>query len=47
MKLSREIVSLKVTSMPNFILPYLQPQQNGGRFNVEVDAKLAPVNVGT
>jgi hypothetical protein len=47
MKLSREAMSLKVTSIPNFIIPYLKPRQNGGRSTFDVDAKLAPVNVGS
>jgi hypothetical protein len=46
MKYSREVMPLKVTPMPYFLIPYLQPFQNGRRQTSEVDAKLAPVNVG-
>jgi hypothetical protein len=46
MKFSREVMPLKVTSKPYFSIPYLQPFQNGGVQISEVDAKLAPVNVG-
>jgi hypothetical protein len=47
MKFSREVMPLKITSKPYFLIPYLQPFQNGGFSNFlgEVDAKLAPVNV--
>jgi hypothetical protein len=47
MKFSRKVMPLKVTSMPYFLIPYLQPFQNGGVQTSEMDAKLAPVNVGT
>jgi hypothetical protein len=30
-KFSREVMPLKVTSTPYFLIPYLQPLQNGGR----------------
>jgi hypothetical protein len=33
MKFSRKIKPLKVTSTPYFLIPYLQPFQNGGRSN--------------
>jgi hypothetical protein len=46
MKFSREVMPLKVTSTPYFLIPYLQPFQNGGLQTSEVDAKLAPVNMG-
>jgi hypothetical protein len=45
MKFGREVMPLKVTSTPYFLIPYLQPLQNGGRLTSEMDAKLAPVNV--
>jgi hypothetical protein len=32
-KFSRKVMSLKVTSKPYFLIPYLQPLQNGGRSN--------------
>jgi hypothetical protein len=38
MKFRREVMPLKVTSTPYFLIPYLQTS--------EVDAKLAPVSVG-
>jgi hypothetical protein len=46
MKFSREVMALKVTSTSYFLIPYLQLFQNGGLQTSEVDAKLAPVNVG-
>jgi hypothetical protein len=33
MKFSREVMPLKVTSTPYFLIPYLQPFQNGARSN--------------
>jgi hypothetical protein len=45
MKFSREVMPLKVTSTPYFLIPYLQPFQNGGETS-EVGAKLASVKVG-
>jgi hypothetical protein len=46
MKFSREVMPLKMTSTPYFLIPYLQPLQNGGLSKSEEDAKLAPVKVG-
>jgi hypothetical protein len=46
MKFGREVMTLKVTSTPYFLIPCLQPFKNGGRSKSEVDAKLAPVNEG-
>jgi hypothetical protein len=46
MKFSREVMPLKVTSTPYFLIPYLQLFKNDGVQTPEVDAKLAPVNVG-
>jgi hypothetical protein len=37
---------LKVTSMPYFLIPYLQPFQMADVQTSEVDAKLVPFNVG-
>jgi hypothetical protein len=46
MKFSTEVMPLKMTSTPYFLIQYLQPFYNGGLQTSEVDAKLAPVNVG-
>jgi hypothetical protein len=37
---------LKMTLMPQFVILYLQPFQNGGLQATEVEAELASVNVG-
>jgi hypothetical protein len=47
MKFGREVMPLKMTSTPYLPIPYLQAFQNGDVQTSEVDAKLAPVNVGT
>jgi hypothetical protein len=46
MKFSREVMPFKVTSMPYFLIPYLQLSKMVDVQTFEVDAKLAPVNVG-
>jgi hypothetical protein len=34
MKFSRDVMPLKVTQKPYFLIPYLQPFKNGGRSNI-------------
>jgi hypothetical protein len=46
MNFGREIMPLKVTSIPYLLILYLQAFQNGDVQTSEMDAKLAPVNVG-
>jgi hypothetical protein len=46
MKFSREVMPLRMTSTPYFLIPYLQPFQMADVQTSEMDAKLAPVNVG-
>jgi hypothetical protein len=45
MKFSREVMPLKATSTPYFLIPYLHSIMADVQTS-EVDAKLAPVNVG-
>jgi hypothetical protein len=45
MKFSREVMPLKVTSKPYFLIPYLHSKMEDVQTS-EVDAKLAQVNVG-
>jgi hypothetical protein len=44
MTFSREVMSLRVASVPYFLSPWLQPFQNDIQ-TYEVDAKLAAVNM--
>jgi hypothetical protein len=46
MKFSREVMPLKVTSTPYFLIPYLQQLKMADVQTSEVAEKLAPVNVG-
>jgi hypothetical protein len=46
MKLSREVMPLKVTSTPYFLIPYLKHSKMADVQTSEVDAKLAPFNAG-
>jgi hypothetical protein len=47
MKFSREFMQLKVTSTPYFLIPYLQPLQNGGRSNFWGGCKTCTSQRGT
>jgi hypothetical protein len=47
MKFSREVMPLKVTSKPYFLIPYLQAFQMADVQTSEMDVKLASLNVGT
>jgi hypothetical protein len=46
MKFNREVMPLKVISTPYFLIPYLNHSKMADVQTSEVDAKLAPVNVG-
>jgi hypothetical protein len=46
MKFSEEVMPLKVTSTSYLLIPYLQAFKMADVQTSEVDAKLAPVNVG-
>jgi hypothetical protein len=46
MKFGREVMPLKMTSTPYFLIPYLQLFKMADVQTSEVDAKFAPGNVG-
>jgi hypothetical protein len=47
MKFSTEVMPSKVTSTPYFLIPSFNHSKMADVQTSEVDAKLAPVNVGT
>jgi hypothetical protein len=46
MNFSREVMPLKLTSMPYFLILYFNHYKMADVQTSEVDSKLAPVNVG-